>query len=155
MAMVMKKAMITSISEVLETMFFMATEVIEDITISESGLVDIKKLLGVKLEFSGKISGDFILLIPSDLAEQLASSLIGANISSLTSEHVQGSIKELMNMIAGNTFSYLDSDAQFKLGIPEIVKASKIMKAIKANNTNELIIMETLDGNLACGVIIT
>ena len=152
MTMKMKKAMMTSISEVLETMFFVATEMMEDLTFTESKLATIKDLFGIELKFSGALSGMLMLLIPNHLGEYFASSLIGQDVKELKYEDIEGSLKELANMIIGNTFSYFNNDAQFKLGIPKAVKSSKITNIMKTDNLDEFIIVETLEGYFASGI---
>lgn len=112
-----------SISEVLETMFFLPidhTEIVDAIT-SNGSINDEMEL--VEIGFSGMYSGTFLLVIPDDLAMFLTASFLGSIEEKVLPVHISETKKELANMIAGNTFTHFNDEVEFDLGIPEIVYA--------------------------------
>jgi len=114
----------TSISEVLETMFFLPidhTEIVDQIALN--GSVNDEMEL-VEVGFSGMFSGTFLLVIPDDLAMFLTASFLGSIEKKVLPVHISETKKELANMIAGNTFTHFNDQVEFDLGIPEIVYAS-------------------------------
>jgi CheY-specific phosphatase CheX len=119
-------AMKNSISEVLETMFFLpidATEVVESNTFHSAIEQDAEL---AEMNFSGVFSGSFLLLIPDDLALFLTASFLGSVEEKVLPEHVAETKKEIVNMVAGNTFANFDDNIVFDLGIPEIVSADEL-----------------------------
>jgi CheY-specific phosphatase CheX len=121
----LKTAMTTSISEVLETMFFMTIEPSEvdkwaDSVDDVSGV----KHLASRIEFSGPLSGFFVLAIPESILAEMAEMFMGVEPAEVNETHCTGIISEAINMIAGNAFSKLDDQAVFNLGIPQLVDAA-------------------------------
>ena len=117
------QAVKASISEVLETMFFLPidyTEIVEAITFN-GAIKDDMEL--VEVGFSGMFSGTFLLVIPDDLALFLTASFLGSIEERVLPAHVLETKKEMANMIAGNTFTHFNDQVEFDLGIPEIVCA--------------------------------
>jgi CheY-specific phosphatase CheX len=120
------EAMKISISEVLETMFFLPidrTEVVE-IDAFHSALNENLEL--VEVEFSGIFSGSVLLLIPDDLALFLTASFLGSIEEKVLPTHIAETKKEIVNMIAGNTLANFNDKVVFDLGIPNIVNAGDI-----------------------------
>jgi len=125
----LKTAMMTSISEVLETMFFMTIETTEgaewaDMVDDASG----EKHYVSKIEFSGPLSGFFILSVPESILSGMAEMFMGMETADVTETHLSGTISEAINMIAGNTFSKFDDQAVFSLEIPELADAKTLSK---------------------------
>jgi len=142
-----------SISEVLETMFFLPidrTEICE-IEVFDVALNDTAEL--GQVEFSGIFSGSFLLLIPDDLALFLAASFLGSIEEEVLPTHISETKKEIVNMIAGNTLATFNDRVVFDLGIPEIVCAGDVLK--KSGNTDETIYQShTLDKFLFIRVLL-
>jgi len=118
-----KEALITAIktstSEVLETMFFMPVDFLsagKEITEPSSNGGDV----AVRLDFSGPDSGCFRLRVPAPLARDVSIDFLGIDHDQLTDDDVAGTVKEMINMLAGNTLSLYDADAVFDLGVPEV-----------------------------------
>ena len=112
-----------SISEVLETMFFLpidCTEIAEK-TAFNGAINDDMELAEVR--FSGMFSGSFLLVIPDDLALFLTASFLGSIEDKVLPVHISETKKEMANMIAGNTFTHFNDQVEFDLGIPQIVCA--------------------------------
>lgn len=153
MAMSMQKAMIASISEVLETMFFMATE-IKDVKQTDRPYgITTGKNIGSVLEFSGSVSGKIFVIAPEALVSVMTTSFTGQDLE-ISREHLEGIINELVNMIAGNTFSHMDNNSQFILGIPEVLTTDDIASLLANETPDEILTIKTLDGQLTCGAII-
>jgi CheY-specific phosphatase CheX len=123
----LKTAMMTSISEVLETMFFMTIEPSEvDEWADSVDETSEEKHFASRIEFSGPLSGYFVLSIPESILSTMAEMFMGVDADEVTETQCTGIISEAINMIAGNTFSKLDDQAVFNLDIPTLVDASAL-----------------------------
>ena len=149
----LKAAMMTSISSVLETMFFMSTDFSVPQTRNPIDLLQSESAAACQLEFSGPLSGSFLLVIPETLLVDMAVNFMGLEPEEIGSPQREGTIKELVNMIAGNTFSTLNNQVEFQLAIPELVDAREITLQTSAENEIELL-TETTGGCLAVKVIL-
>ena len=129
-----------SISEVLETMFFLPidhTDIVEA-SVLNGVIKDDMEL--VEVGFSGMFSGTFLLVIPDDLALFLTASFLGSIEEKVLPEHVPETKKEMANMIAGNTFTHFNDQVEFDLGIPEIICAQD---ALNRSGSGEKIIYQS------------
>lgn len=129
----------TSISEVLETMFFLPidhTDIVEASVLS--GVIKDDMEL-VEVGFSGMFSGTFLLVIPDELALFLTASFLGSIEEKVLPEHVTETKKEMANMICGNTFTHFNNQVEFDLGIPEIVRAQDALKRSGSGCAGEII----------------
>ena len=117
---VLTTAMTTSISEVLETMFFMPVDVVSVADVASAADPQ-TEAYEVRLDFSGPAAGVFRLHLPVELAREVASDFLGITPAAVTAEEMQETAKEMVNMLAGNTLSHYDSGAVFDLGVPEKV----------------------------------
>ncbi len=146
----LKTAMTTSISEVLETMFFMT---IETSAVSESaGMADCttgENRFTSKIDFSGPLSGCFVLTVPKKILLGMTEMFMGMEAEEVMETHLSGTISEAINMIAGNTFSKLDDQAVFHLEIPELIDMDAFVKeAGHSEKDNIFIRVETPSGCL-------
>jgi len=115
----------TSISEVMETMFFLPVEFGQTIVLSRAGL-DVQDTMACKLAFSGDISGQVILAAPESLVLEMAENFMGEPRDQLTREHLTGTLQEMLNMVCGNALRNTQASTPFELGIPEIINLSEI-----------------------------
>ena len=136
-------AMMTSISEVMETMFYMPVEFGEDTVFSQSGMDESQTNMACRLKFSGDFSGNFILLIPKDLLTEVTENLIGESKEHLEEAHISGTLTELLNMISGNALSKMAPKIPFELGIPKVINDAEIPK------TQVPILVETTQSKMA------
>ncbi|MBF0474241.1 MAG: chemotaxis protein CheX [Deltaproteobacteria bacterium] len=113
------RAMQTSISEVLETMFFLPVRFYEGVGLEVLG--DITDLVISRVTFGGPFQGRMMIFIPRDLARSITASFLGKDEAGVSHEHLEETVKEIDNMIAGNTFTVLDEKSVFNLGIPQLV----------------------------------
>lgn len=145
-----------SISEVMETMFYIPVEPRDgNITIEDSGLLESVRAEAATITFHGSFSGTIDLIIPETLLIIMAENFMGESRHHLTEEHLEGTLKETLNMLAGNTFSKIDNRSSFCLGIPEIkrsgIKENSERKEAPSCNTNMLVV-DTLDGPMGIKV---
>jgi CheY-specific phosphatase CheX len=136
-------AMMTSISEVLETMFYMPVEFGEETTFLQSGMDKNQSNMACQLNFSGELSGHFTLVVPKDLLTEVTENFIGESRESLEEAHLSGTLTEMLNMISGNALSKLESKIPFELGIPKVINESELPK------TQSPILIETTQSKMA------
>ncbi|MDY6986641.1 MAG: chemotaxis protein CheX [Thermodesulfobacteriota bacterium] len=148
-------AMKTSISEVLETMFFLPLEFPD----SERGddLWGSEKSHGVmsKLSFSGPIEGYFVLFVPEDVALSITGNFLGTDEKSVSQEEIEGTVKEIINMIAGSTFCNYDDQAVFSLGIPVVVHESEVPRNGPNWEEGIFVAIHSLDKRLGLQMVMT
>jgi CheY-specific phosphatase CheX len=137
----------TSISEVLEKMFFLPLDFYDTADSGKFPDLDIKKLMNCRLDFGGPFSGFFLLFIPMRLAQSMTADFVGENESNVSPEQVTETVKEIVNMIAGNAFSIYDEQAVFNLDIPKMVSPDKAEAEIKTSNEDIFIAITTIDDN--------
>ena len=143
----LKTKMVTSISEVMETMFYLPVEYRKDETIESSGLLlGASNIQACSITFSGHFSGGLYLLIPKPLLKIMAENFLGEEADNLMESHLTGTIKETLNMIAGNTFSKIDANTPFGLGVPEM------LDQIAPNVFDTFVIIDTMEGQMALGL---
>ena len=139
-------AMKTSISEVMETMFFLPVEFGREATLAQCKM-DKKDNLACRLAFTGDTSGSLILMAPEILAVQMAQNFMGEPGESLTQDHLSGTLTEMLNMVCGNALSKTDSKVAFELGIPEMMDTSKIFEQ------EIFTVVDTIESKMAIALI--
>jgi chemotaxis protein CheY-P-specific phosphatase CheC len=146
----LKAAMTTSISEVLETMFFMTIEATEDTDWSDlTDPVYGEKLFASKINFQGPLSGTFILIIPERILSAMTEMFMGMESGEVNENHLSGTILEAINIIAGDTFSKLDDQTVFNLEIPKSVEAEQLPGITQPSGRETIFFrIETPGGNL-------
>ncbi|MBF0468880.1 MAG: chemotaxis protein CheX [Desulfamplus sp.] len=143
-----------SISEVMETMFYVPVEPRHDpVTFQRSGLPESGRVETATIAFSGILSGTIDLMIPASLLLVMTENFMGENRQHLTQEHLEGTLKETLNMLAGNTFSKIDGKTSFCLGVPEIstpsIKNKKDVsgqREARVHSSTPLFVVDTLNG---------
>jgi len=147
------KAMRTSISEVLEKMFFLPLDFSDAGSpgdLWEAGGVD---LLAIRLAFQGPFSGHFAFFVPQALGKALAADFMGTDEEDVSLEHVEQTAKEIVNMIAGSTFCALDEEAVFDLGIPEKVPPDEVWKGPGDSEDQVFLGIDLIDGRLGLRLV--
>ena len=135
----------TSISEVMETMFFLPVEPGLE-TLFASLQMGADDSLACGLRFTGDVTGQMILVAPRTLVAEMAENFMGESSASLTDEHICGTLTEMLNMVCGNALGKMDSKVPFELSIPEIMDISKISPG------QELAVVETIGSKMAVGL---
>jgi CheY-specific phosphatase CheX len=145
----LKKTMRASTSEVLEKMFFLPLDFSEAGTPGElwadPAAAD---LLTVRLSFAGPISGALLFMIPRGLGIEMTADFMGIEKEGVPPEHVEQTAKEILNMIAGSTFSSLDDQAVFELGIPETAPVQTALTACSDPEKGLFLGVDTLESRI-------
>ncbi len=113
------RAMKNSISEVIETMFFLPVDFSDTVNVKELWHPEEIQMSATKLDFSGPFSGSFVLFIPEEFAVSLTANFLGKDKEKVSEDNVIETSKEVINMIAGSTFANFDDQSVFDLNIPE------------------------------------
>jgi CheY-specific phosphatase CheX len=142
MKKILMTAMTNSISEVMETMFFMPVEIGPETTLNDCG-IDLDKALACRLKFTGDVSGNINIISPRPLVAELASNFLGESQDELTKEQQFGTLSEMLNMVCGNALKNVKCQTPYKLDIPEKIVASDL------NDTAECTLIETMESNMA------
>ncbi|RZB36340.1 MAG: hypothetical protein SRB2_02165 [Desulfobacteraceae bacterium Eth-SRB2] len=151
----MTMAMKNSISDVLETMFFLSLDFSNDLDLL--GLWDTGKdpIIAAKLNFSGPLSGYAVFYIPKKSALSITADFMGKDEQEISDDQIDGTVKEIINMIIGNTFSLYDPEAVFDLGVPELVGFHDFIKNLSDSGKRFSVVIETLENYLAFQMNIT
>lgn len=136
-------AMKTSISEVMETMFFLPVEFLDDTPLSQTGLDDMDAVMACELTFSGPSSGKLTLVIPRDLLAEMTENFIGESKKDNPDPYLEGTLKEALNMICGNMLGRVKTDTPFELGIPLRIDS------IDSQEPQDFTLIETIGSKLA------
>ncbi|MBI9087588.1 MAG: chemotaxis protein CheX [Desulfobacterium sp.] len=135
-------AMKTSISEVMEAMFYLPVEISHGDTMPRCGLIGSQEIKGGRLGFTGPCSGCFSLFIPRDLLAVMTENFMGDPRETLSMEHFEGVLKEGLNMIAGNTLRKMAGASSYELQVPGMVDGGTLP------DTTALVQVETMDGTM-------
>ncbi len=141
----MTHAMMASISEVLEQMFFLPIDVVDDHNGDNAKTIDAHPSIVASIAFDGPAAGNFVLHIPSTLAASITADFLGTDSSELTDDQITGTVKEMLNMLAGNSLSTYDAQASFNLKIPELITPSV---STQEKESNIEIGIETMDSRM-------
>ena len=128
--------------EVLETMFFMFPESLEE--------GEILRTRGPFLRSSVTIAGPqsirIGLQVPQSLARKMAANFLGTEEDQISQEQMEDILKETSNMLAGSFLSKLEASAAFKLQTPVIQllsaedqKKKKLEKSLRFDVDEELL----------------
>jgi chemotaxis protein CheY-P-specific phosphatase CheC len=146
-------AMKASISEVFETMFFLPLEFSDCDDLKDFIQAGNEDLLVSKIDFDGPFSGHFLFLIPFKSASSLTADFLGQEEESIVKDQATATVKEILNMITGKTFSIFDDQAVFKLGIPEMFDQEETDKV--NGSTEEIsVLINTMETTLAAKMVV-
>ena len=142
-------AMTTSISDVLETMFFLPIEISSAAKVEDLWNADQTGMLAARLDYKGPVSGHCILFMPEKLSVDITADFLGETPENVADEQSHGTVKEIINMIVGNLFSLLDPQAVFDLGIPNLVAFGENCAGAADANQEIFMALNTLESHLA------
>jgi CheY-specific phosphatase CheX len=145
---VLKTAMKNSISDVLETMVFLPLDFCDTLNVPELWNMEKDQIIAAKLNFDGPFSGCAVFCIPKRLALSMTAAFMGKDEEDVSDDQVDGTAKEIINMIIGNIFSLYESEATFNLGIPEMVRYDNFSKDLSDPEKRFSIVIETLENHL-------
>lgn len=126
----MTQAMKASISDVLEQMFYLPLDFL-DVGADDAAIHDVEDFLVARLAFSGNPSGRFFLQVPRDLALSATCDFLGVTPSDLEPGQVEGTLLEMINMLAGNALSHYDSATLFDLDMPMTCERDALRDAMR------------------------
>lgn len=113
-------AMTASISEVMETMFFIPVETEENQNTGKPGLSG--KTHSCRLTFKGDMNGAFVICVPENLLGEMTCNFLGEDPANLSEELLNGTLKEMLNMVCGNALKRFESSLPYELGIPKVIE---------------------------------
>lgn len=142
-------AMKTSISDVLETMFFLPVDFSDPGQIDELWGNQKDQIMIAKLNFEGPFSGNAVFYIPQEPALSITADFMGENKEKISDLQVEGTVNEITNMLVGNTFSLYDPQAVFNLATPGLVRFEDIHKDSPGVEITISIVIETLENHMA------
>jgi len=146
---VLTSAMKNSISDVLETMFFLPVDFDDSVSLDGLWDLDKDKIIAAKLVFDGPLNGYSILYIPEKLAVSITADFMGKEEKDISNEQAGGTLMEITNMITGNSFSLYDPEAVFNLGVPELVGLDNFHDGLSGSENRISIAIDTLENYLA------
>ena len=146
---VLTSAMKNSISDVLETMFFLPVDFDDSVSLDEFWDPDKDKIIAARLNFDGPLSGYCILYIPESLSVSITADFMGKEEKDISNEQARGTLMEITNMITGNAFSLYDPEAVFNLEVPELVGLDDFHKDLNGSENKISISIGTLENYLA------
>jgi len=150
MTMNMKQA----ISNVLELMFFLPVQFVENESPVREWLPRSQVYTGATLGFSGPVSGSYYLLIPVAMAKEITANFLGLSEEEVNEAQESDTVKEALNMIGGHMLSLVDKPDGYQLGIPEIIAENEFdMNADTGKNEN-VIFFEAEGNHLAAGIVL-
>lgn len=118
-------AMKTSISEVMETMFFLPVEYSEKPAEKEVRMLKGKQNKACCLDFSGDFSGTVYLLVPIRSLKEMAENFMGEPGDLFGDEILEGTLTETVNMMSGNALRKVNTEVPFQLSIPRLIPGSE------------------------------
>lgn len=142
----MMNAMKTSIFKVLEQMFFLPINLYE--TDKDEIQGERNKQITTSVSFEGTPSGRFILSMPETLAVSISADFLGVRQDAIFSEHVNGTVQEMINMLAGNTLMAFDPQALFNLQIPCVVETDQLQRILDEYRQHWSVGIETLQSRM-------
>jgi CheY-specific phosphatase CheX len=142
----MMNAMKTSIFKVLEQMFFLPINLYETDKDEIQGARN--KRITSSVLFEGTPSGRFILSMPETLAVSISADFLGVRQDAISSEYVNGTVQEMINMLAGNTLMAFDPQALFNLQIPCVVEKDQLQSILDEYRLYWSVGIETLQSRM-------
>ncbi len=146
-------AMMASISDVLEIMFYLSIEINEYSEVENKNIFNEGNITGCKISFNGPVTGYILLYIPENLLSVMTENFMGIDKSEVTKKYQDGIICEVNNMVAGSIFKKYDNNQVYNLGIPEILPGDKIPDKL-FENIEGVLVTETTNGFLIFKLIL-
>ncbi len=116
----MSRTLRDSISEVLETMFFLCPQVIEEGEEGSEGAGSGEDF-HVQIQSSNATPYRIVLGVPEGLARKMRENIIDTGGEEPARADLQDIACELANMVAGQFLSTLENDTRKRLSIPEVL----------------------------------
>ncbi len=150
----LKAAMAASISEVLETMFYMPLEFEGTGDPVKRGFFDMADIRSCRLTFKGALNGTMVIIIPESLLVPMAVDFMAEEKENIARIHTDGILKEILNMVLGHMLSSLDARSDFHLGIPELLEDDSLIRAFRDSLPECHVLVESVDGLILCILVL-
>jgi len=127
----LRQTVISVVSNVFETMFFLTLELQEEgWAEGMSSLTPSSTFFRGEIGFHGRQSGRLRLYLPSELAKTMATNFLGLEEETATESQTQDMVSELCNVVCGNLLSQLDRKTVWDLSLPRTlpISSSEIKK---------------------------
>ncbi len=127
----LRQTVISVVSNVFETMFFLTLELQEEgWAEGMSSLTPSLTFFRGEIGFHGRQSGRLRLYLPSELAKAMATNFLGLEEGTATESQTQDMVSELCNVVCGNLLSQLDRKTVWDLSLPRTlpISSSEIKK---------------------------
>lgn len=141
-----------SISNVLETMFFLPVKIEEDGPTADKWMEDVPNLVGARVDLKGPFTGYAFFILSETVVGEMAANFLGIPQEETTSDQQTDTLKEALNMIAGHMLSLYDSEGKFQLGIPEVLAAEDISLDKLAAVSKDSLLIATEDSRMLAGI---
>lgn len=142
-----------AISRVMETMFFLPVQFQEGAQGLKTWFSPGASVLEASVEFAGPRSGKVFLLVPVQGLKEMAANILGLDDDGLSNEHLQDTLKEAINMIAGRMLSLVDTEGACALGIPRLVGEWNGKDRGDHQSPGAFLLFETARDHLAAGIM--
>lgn len=103
-----------SISNVLETMYFMSPSYVGEATPDDESF-------GVAVKFTGEVQGRFCLYVTRTLATRMAVDFLACDSPFPDSAQVDATVSELANVACGSSMSAWMPEMNFEYGVPCLI----------------------------------
>lgn len=154
MSVEMMKTMKQAISDVMNKMFFLPVQFNEKGLALHEWFSNEQQLVGAAISFTGPSSGFSYLLIPAGVAREITANFLGIAEKTITEIQERDTVKEALNMIAGNMLSQFDRKGVHRIGIPQLINESDL-SAGQLDGFNEgAVLIETEHSHIAAGIVI-
>jgi CheY-specific phosphatase CheX len=127
----LRQTVISVVSNVFETMFFLTLELQEEgWAEGMSSSIPSSTFFRGEIGFHGRQSGRLRLYLPSELAKAMATNFLGLEEGTATESQTQDMVSELCNVVCGNLLSQLDRKTVWDLSLPRTlpISSSEIKK---------------------------
>jgi len=127
----LRQTVISVVSNVFETMFFLTLELQEKgWAEGMSSLTRSSTFFRGEIGFHGRQSGRLRFYLPSELAKAMATNFLGLEEGTATESQTQDMVSELCNVVCGNLLSQLDRKTVWDLSLPRTlsIASSEIKK---------------------------
>ena len=112
------------LSNVLETMFFVAVDPFENDQGEDPSLKGSPNFFKGEIGFKGKYSGLLTLYLPTELTKTMAVNFMGTEENVVPEAQAMDMVGELCNILCGNLLSRLDKKTGYVLTTPRTVFSS-------------------------------
>jgi len=113
-----------SIFKVMETMFSLTVEEQKKTMAPLQAKESQEGIQASSITFSGSFSGTIFLEIPLNLLKIMTENFLGQSLTHLSEDYMEGTLKEALNMIAGDALTQINANTG--LGLPEIIPVSSL-----------------------------